>query len=1274
VTVTPAAGQTGSATITVTVSDAALTTSDTFVLVVNAQATGLVAAYGFNEGTGTSAADVSGIGNNGVVGSATWTATGKYGGALSFNGSTARVNINDSPSLRLTTGMTLEAWVNPSTVSSAWRDVIYKGDDNYYLMGTTTSSSRPALGAIFGASTYGEVYGTGALTANVWTHLAGTYDGTTERLYLNGVQVASRAQTGNILTSANPLTIGGDSFYGQYFSGMIDEVRIYNRALSAAEIQTDMNTPVGGTPPVNTAPTISDITDRTITEDANTGALTFTIGDGQTAVGSLTVSGSSSNPALVPNANIVFGGSGASRTVTVTPLANQNGTATITVTVSDGLLTASDTFLLTVSAVNDAPTISDVPDQSTTLNTATAAIPVTVGDVETAAGSLTMSGSSSNTGLVPNGNIVFGGSGANRTVTVTPAVGQTGTATITVTVTDGALSASDTFVLTVLAVNTAPTISDITDRTINEDASTGAITFTVGDGQTAAGSLTVTGGSSNAALVPSANIVFGGSGANRTVTVTPQANQNGTATITVTVSDGLLTTSDTFILTVNPVNDAPTISNIADQSTSPGIAAGPISFTINDLETAPGSLTVSGTSSNTGLVPNGNIVFGGSGANRTVTVTPAAGQTGSATITVTVSDAALTTSDTFVLAVTGNSSPTIGPIPDQVAFVDQPVIIKLELNDAETDVNLLQLSLSTTDSNLIRPEDYLFRYFITDGHRYLTIAGAFGQTGRATNTVTVSDGTTSASTTFVMTVLPPPPGAARFANASLITLPNVGPASTYPSVINVSGMNGTITNLNLTVSRLSHEYTTDLNMLLLGPDGTSVVFLSHAGGPNLLTNVTFTVSDSAAFPFDSNFPIWSEIFTPTSYSNVSFPAPAPAGPYSSVAFSNYFGRSANGPWSLYVFDENAEGNPGSIAGWSLMIATGNSPPSISDVPDQLTTVNTATAAIPVIVGDAETPAGSLTMSASSSNTALVPNGNILFGGSGANRTVTVMPTAGQTGTSTVTITVNDGTSSASDTFVLNVALSAVGTFSFTNAAFVTIPSVGHAAPYPSVINVSGMAGTISSITATLRGFTHTWPADVDVLLVGPTGQKAMIFSDVGGGNSLNNVTVTLSDSAASSLTAARITAGTYKPTNIEPGETGELDSFSSPAPTGPYTSSLSAFTGTNPNGPWSLYVVDDGPGDQGSLAGGWSLSITTVSGGSLSAAALRPEPLALSVVSHSSTQLVLQIKGPASAYQLEDSQDLNSWNPVEEVSSGTLLTIPIDSNGSSLFFRVVQSP
>ncbi len=214
---------------------------------------GLVAAYGFNENTGGTVVDASGNSNTGSLVNATWNTAGKYGNALSFNGTNALVTVPDANSLDLTTGMTLEAWVNPSVVSGKWRDVIYKGvNDIYYLMATSPSQGRPATGGTYTSN----LLSTSNLPVNTWSHLAATYDGATLRLYVNGVQVASRAETDPIATSTGPLTIGGDNLYSsQYFAGRIDEVRIYNRALTAAEIQTDMNTPVGSedtTPPVVT--------------------------------------------------------------------------------------------------------------------------------------------------------------------------------------------------------------------------------------------------------------------------------------------------------------------------------------------------------------------------------------------------------------------------------------------------------------------------------------------------------------------------------------------------------------------------------------------------------------------------------------------------------------------------------------------------------------------------------------------------------------------------------------------------------------------------------------------------------------------------------------------------------------------------------------------------------------------------------------------------------------------------------------------------------------
>src|SRR6185369_1274142 len=113
-------------------------------------------------------------------------------------------------------------------------------------------------------------------------------------------------------------------------------------------------------------------------------------------------------------------------------------------------------------------------------------------------------------------------------------------------------------------VNAFPIISDIANQVTDEDTPTPAIGFVIGDAETPAAALDLSGTSSNTNLVPHANIVFGGSGSNRTVMVTPALNASGGATISVTVSDGTSVASDSFTLTVNSVNDPPELAAIAN--------------------------------------------------------------------------------------------------------------------------------------------------------------------------------------------------------------------------------------------------------------------------------------------------------------------------------------------------------------------------------------------------------------------------------------------------------------------------------------------------------------------------------------------------------------------------------------------------------------------------------------------------------------------------------------------------------------------------------------
>jgi hypothetical protein len=215
---------------------------------VHSASPNLVAAYGFDEGSGGTVADASGNGNTGTISGATWTNQGKFGTALAFGGN-AWVTVNDAPSLDLRTGMTLMAWVYPTAPATQLTTVIGKeqpGDILYALFGGG-SNKRPRAAVYLGSRRV--VTGSADLPLDTWSHLAATYNNSTLRLYVNGVQVASKAMSGSLPVSTEPLRIGGDLLGGNDFTGRIDEVRVYNRGLTATEIQTDMETPVGGAAP-----------------------------------------------------------------------------------------------------------------------------------------------------------------------------------------------------------------------------------------------------------------------------------------------------------------------------------------------------------------------------------------------------------------------------------------------------------------------------------------------------------------------------------------------------------------------------------------------------------------------------------------------------------------------------------------------------------------------------------------------------------------------------------------------------------------------------------------------------------------------------------------------------------------------------------------------------------------------------------------------------------------------------------------------------------------
>ena len=821
----------------------------------------------------------------------------------------------------------------------------------------------------------------------------------------------------------------------------------------------------------NDAPTISAIGDQVIAEDGSTGPLGFTVSDVETAAGALTVTAASSNTTLIPNGNLTLvNGGGGSWTIEAVPAANQNGgPVTITVTVDDGTTTTDETFTVTVTADNDAPTISAIGDQVIAEDGSTGPLGFTVSDVETAAGALTVTAASSNTTLIPNGNLTLvNGGGGSWTIEAVPAANQNGgPVTITVTVDDGTTTTDETFTVTVTADNDAPTISAIGDQVIAEDGSTGPLGFTVSDVETAAGALTVTAASSNTTLIPNGNLTLvNGGGGSWTIEAVPAANQNGgPVTITVTVDDGTTTTDETFTVTVTADNDAPTISAIGDQVIAEDGSTGPLGFTVSDVETAAGALTVTAASSNTTLIPNGNLTLvNGGGGSWTIEAVPAANQNGGpVTITVTVDDGTTTTDETFTVTVTAdNDAPTISAIGDQVIAEDGSTgPLGFTVSDVETAAGALTVTAASSNTTLI-PNGNLTLVNGGGGSWTIEAVPAANQNGGpVTITVTVDDGTTTTDETFTVTVT---------ADNDAPTISAIGDqviaedGSTGPLGFTVSDVETAAGALTVTAASSNTTLIPNGNLTLVNGGGGSwtieaVPAANQNGGPVTITvtvddgttttDETFTVTVTA----DNDAPTISAIgdqviaedgstgplgFTVSDVETAAGALTVTAASSNTTLIPNgnlTLVNGGGGSWTIEAVPAaNQNGGPVTITvtvddgttttdeTFTVTVTADNDAPTISAIGDQVIAEDGSTGPLGFTVSDVETAAGALTVTAASSNTTLIPNGNLtLVNGGGGSWTIEAVPAANQNGGPvTITVTVDDGTTTTDETFTVTV--------------------------------------------------------------------------------------------------------------------------------------------------------------------------------------------------------------------------------------------------------------
>ncbi len=458
-----------------------------------------------------------------------------------------------------------------------------------------------------------------------------------------------------------------------------------------------------------------------------------------------------------------------------------------------------------------------------------------------------------------------------------------------------------------------------------------------------------------------------------------------------------------------------------------------------------------------------------------------------------------------------------------------------------------------------------------------------------------------------------------FSNPANIAIPDDG-VTGVTSTITVSGVVGPIASMTLTLNDLSVPRPQQMDFLLVGPGGQKFVFLSDAGGQNsgsATTNVTMTFSDASAVVIlqASNTPFTTGTFRPVDYdASPSFPTSAPpyqsAAPFGSATFTSVFGglsgASVNGNWVLHLWDGGAGGGTGQIAGgWSLDIVT-----------------TPSAAATTTILGSSANPSftnQAITLTSTTTSTSTVNTGVVNFVDNTTSTTLCSGAAVNGSGVATCNVpagTLSERIHQITATYVGNATFATsngsvqqevnnptqVAGSAFTNPGTVTVSDAGiPSVPYPSNIFVSGLSGSISKVTVTFTNVNFPETGDLDFLLVGPGGQKFIIWSDAGGGSSSSTGTFVLDDAALSQLPASgSIAAGTYRPSDY--AVEGEV--FPAPAPAPPFNTAgpngsstfASVFGGAAPNGKWSLYATDDsGSGGIVSTIAGWTLTFTTTS-------------------------------------------------------------------------------
>jgi len=698
------------------------------------------------------------------------------------------------------------------------------------------------------------------------------------------------------------------------------------------------------------APTITNIAKQVADEDHVISNIAFTIDDPDTPIDQLTVQVTSSNTALVPNHpdTISLSGDDKNKLLSITPLANKSGDTIITIRVSDGINLARTSFTLTILPVNDPPQISKIEKQEISSEEPSKLVVFTISDLETESENLTAWAISSNPTIVPNDDyhLIISGNASQRTLAITPSKDEAGELTITIYASDGIKTQSTSFGLIVQSYKKSPQISDIENQVMEEDTAI-TIDFIVTDADSGANALLLNLISSNKYVIPNdpANLSLSGTGENRTLHIKPKADQVGSVRITIEAKDSdNLYDQTSFMVTVNNVNDPPTISSIEDMEIKENKSSPPIAFTIYDVELAAEFLFLTVTSSNELVVPNDrfHLNMDGDDNNRTLVITPLENTTGQTTIRLQLSDGEIPVWESFVLNVAPeNFPPEISVIAPQVTDVGTALALSFTVSDAETPSYLLDLSVESSDPAIVPNDNEYLTIATGDGDvRHLTITPLDNESGQLTITLIAKDDLQTTSQSFTLIVNHPP---------------------------HISSVSDQETDEDEPVSLISFTVSDQDTV------SDRLILTAHSANPELIPNddIHLSFQGSGLMRFLNVLP------------------------------------AANQSGTTQIDVQISDGYSFMTTSFKITVNDVNDPPFIEPVDRVFTDEDTAVSSIAVTIGDYESSVDMLQVSVSSDNAALLPSQNMQIISQSGSHYLSLTPTANQHGIAKVTLTAKD---------------------------------------------------------------------------------------------------------------------------------------------------------------------------------------------------------------------------------------------------------------------------